>query len=127
MTRIRVKSSEHNGPYIAAPIYTNRLIFNKLILSEYANQSHHFTNFSFCDVTLLYLELEPKCDPQLFLGSLPVAGPDLQISGGGGEGHFGLKIRGRAPRAPPLDPLLVTGQVTVSEEKFNLAQFLSRF
>ena len=45
----------------------------------------------------------------------------------GGEGHFGLKIRGRAPRAPPLDPLLVTGQVTVSEEKFNLAQFLSRF
>ena len=46
---------------------------------------------------------------------------------GGGEGHFGLKIRGRAPRAPPLNPLLVTGQVTVSEEKFNLAQFLSRF
>ena len=96
MTRIRVKSSEHNGPYIAAPIYTNRLIFNKLILSEYANQSHHFTNFSFCDVTLLYLELEPKCDPQLFLGSLPVAGPDLQISGGGGS--FWSKNKGAGPQ-----------------------------
>ena len=54
--------------------------------------------------------------------------PSDKWGGGGvGEGHFGLKIRGRAPRAPPLDPLLVTGQVTVPEAKFNLAQFLSRF
>ena len=55
-----------------------------------------------------------------------MVGPDIQIRGGGGHPHpeirgmpglkknlfrpfgpqFGLEIRGRAPRIPPLDPPL---------------------
>ena len=40
-------------------IFTNRLIFGKgvffilVFLNIYANQSHNFTNLTFCDVTLL--------------------------------------------------------------------------
>ena len=42
-------------------------------------------------------------------GVLAVQDPYLEIRGGGGPfgPQFGLKIRGRAPRAPPLDPPLI--------------------
>ena len=40
-------------------------------------------------------------------GVLAVQDPYLEIRGGAFGPQFGLKIRGRAPRAPPLDPLLI--------------------
>ena len=53
------KNWEHKGAYIYPPICTKRLIFGKwtffcFALSEYAFQSHNFTNWNFCDVTLIF-------------------------------------------------------------------------
>ena len=56
--RICMESSEQTGAYIYPTIFTNRLILARrlfyLAISEYANQSHNFTNLNFCDVTLLF-------------------------------------------------------------------------
>ena len=54
-----MESSEQKGGYNSSPICTKkRLIFGKggfyLVLSEYAIQSYIFTNFNFCDITLLF-------------------------------------------------------------------------
>ena len=49
--------SEHYGAFISLPKYSNRLIFGffHLTLSEYANQSHNFVKFSFCDIITSFL------------------------------------------------------------------------
>ena len=46
---------------------------------------------------------------------LAVGDPDFQMGGGGGRRpHFRLKIRGVAPRVPPLDPTLPRSNLPVS-------------
>ena len=54
-----MESPEQTGSYSYPPIALTGLFFGKglffhLLLSEYANQSHHFTNLNFCDATLLF-------------------------------------------------------------------------
>ena len=58
--KICMESSEHNGAYTDFPTCLQKQVdfwhrgFFDVFLSEYANHSHDFTNFSVCDDTILF-------------------------------------------------------------------------
>ena len=47
------ESLEHNSAYIYPSLIFGKWGVFHLVLSEYASQSHNFTNLNLCDVTLL--------------------------------------------------------------------------